>query len=216
MRPVVIWDWNGTLLDDVAACVAAINELLTARSLPPVTIERHATLFTFPVRTYYEHLGFKLDTESFADIALEYHSAYDRAFGTAALRPEAHATLTALADRGIQQYVLSASEESRLNEQLAEAGILGFLSGTAGLGDLQARSKVERGRRLLEQEAIEPTSAVLIGDTVHDHDVATALGAQSVLVTGGHQSRQALSATGAPVVATLGAAVDLALQGSQI
>ena len=46
----VIWDWNGTLLDDAVLCVEVMNVVLARRKLPPLTAERYADRFRFPVR----------------------------------------------------------------------------------------------------------------------------------------------------------------------
>jgi phosphoglycolate phosphatase len=207
MTPVVIWDWNGTLLDDVQACVAAINDLLQSRRLPAISVPEHVAAFTFPVRTYYQRIGFDLDSEPFSDVAVEYHAAYDHHARHAGLRMDAISALEAVAAAGLRQYVLSASEEQRLNQQLRHHSVAPFLAASAGLGNLEATSKVERGRQLLAQEQIDPQTVWLIGDTVHDHDVARLLGCNSILVTGGHQTAPALRATQSPVVGSLTTAV---------
>ena len=60
----VIWDWNGTLLDDATACVAAINALLERRLLPQVTHQQYLDIFDFPVRNYYLQLGFDFSKDT--------------------------------------------------------------------------------------------------------------------------------------------------------
>ena len=80
----VIWDWNGTLLDDVDACVQAINLLLEPRGLAPMTRARYHREFTFPVRRYYDTMGFDFSAETFDDVAVEYHQAYESVVGTQA------------------------------------------------------------------------------------------------------------------------------------
>ena len=61
----VIWDWNGTLLDDNWLCVEVMNTLLSSRNLPLLTLERYRDIFDFPVKNYYEKLGFNFKKESF-------------------------------------------------------------------------------------------------------------------------------------------------------
>src|SRR5262245_43055202 len=50
----VIWDWNGTLLNDVTHAIDTINFLLEPRGLPLMSIERYREIFGFPIRRYYE------------------------------------------------------------------------------------------------------------------------------------------------------------------
>ena len=47
----VIWDWNGTLVDDAWLCVEIINELLARRGLAPITPCKYSAVFGFPLRT---------------------------------------------------------------------------------------------------------------------------------------------------------------------
>ena len=53
----IIWDWNGTLVDDTWLCVEIINKLLKKRNLKLVTIDDYKEKFMFPVREYYIELG---------------------------------------------------------------------------------------------------------------------------------------------------------------
>ena len=57
----IIWDWNGTLLDDRWLCVEGINQALVKRDLPPISEDRYRKIFTFPVKEYYKKLGYTLE-----------------------------------------------------------------------------------------------------------------------------------------------------------
>ena len=96
----VIWDWNGTLLDDVEICIASINRLLARRELPAMTVDRYRKVFTFPVQRYYEEMGFDFTAESFADVAVEYHDAYEELVPGANLHSDALAALDQLRESG--------------------------------------------------------------------------------------------------------------------
>ena len=92
----VIWDWNGTLLDDVEICVASINRLLARRDFEQMTVGRYHRIFTFPVQVYYELMGFDFSLESFEDVAVEYHEAYEDLVGRANLHVDALSALDRL------------------------------------------------------------------------------------------------------------------------
>jgi phosphoglycolate phosphatase len=207
MRGAVIWDWNGTLLDDVEVCIAAMNRLLARRSLGDLTLDRYREVFTFPVQTYYERMGFDFSRESFADVAVEYHDEYEELVLGAELHADAMTVLERLHQAGREQAVLSALEETRLRRELSVRGISGYFSHVYGLSDLHAISKATRGRELLEQMSVNG-DAWMIGDTVHDAEVAATMGARCVLVTCGHHAAEQLRSTGAPVFSNLAEAVS--------
>jgi phosphoglycolate phosphatase len=205
----IIWDWNGTLLDDVDICIDAANKLLSPRGLPPMTRQRYRRVFAFPVQDYYEEMGFDFALESFSDVAVEFHAAYESAVRSADLHADAISVLKALNEDGAQQVVLSALEETRLQNELRIRDIKRYFTHAYGLSDLHARSKTERGRELLETLGSDGTGCWLIGDTDHDAEVADSLGVSCILVACGHHAEERLQSTGERVVPTLTAALDI-------
>ena len=205
----VIWDWNGTLLDDVEICIAAINRLLARRELGAMSLERYRRVFSFPVQRYYEEMGFDFTAESFADVAVEFHDAYEELVPGANLHGDAVPALNQLKACGIQQVVLSALEERRLRNELRVRNIDHYFTHAYGLSDLHARSKIERGRELLEAVGSNGARCWMIGDTDHDAEVAASLGVQCVLVACGHHSEDRLGSTGARVAQNLTEAISI-------
>jgi phosphoglycolate phosphatase len=199
----VIWDWNGTLLDDVEICIASANRLLARRGLSEMTLDRYRRVFTFPVQVYYEEMGFDFATESFADVAVEYHEAYEAYVRGAQLHGDAISVLENLKALGIRQVVLSALEEDRLLNELRVRNIDHYFRHAYGLSDLHARSKTARGRELLRALDSDGSGCWMIGDTDHDAEVADALGVSCILVACGHCSGDRLKSTGERVVANL-------------
>ena len=128
------------------------------------------------------------------------------------LCPGAHGALEWARDAGIRQVILSASRVEDLERQVTERGIRGCFDRLLGLGDIYAKSKVEVGRRFFRESGFDPGRAVMIGDSVHDFEVARAMGVRCVLQRAGHQTEAALRATGAPVVPGLPEAADFILR----
>ena len=122
--------------------------------------------------------------------------------GVASCPVTAHAadTLAALARRGWQQAVLSASRRDYLIEQVSTRGLQGFFTELLGLADIYGVSKVQLGTDYLRRTGIDPAACVMIGDTDHDAEVAAAIGAVCVLYTGGHQSRARLEKASSYVI----------------
>jgi phosphoglycolate phosphatase len=105
--------------------------------------------------------------------------------------------------------ILSASKETLLLEQLAQYPELdGCFDRVMGLTDIYAVSKVQRGVDFLREAGIPSDEAVFLGDTLHDAEVARAMGCQCLLIAGGHQKEETLRASGATVLPTLREAGD--------
>jgi len=198
----IVWDWNGTLLDDVQASVNTINRLLVARSLPPTDTDRYRTLFGFPVRNYYTAIGFRMEQENWDLLARTYHDLY-LADPSIRLRPEAVPVLRFCSDAGLGMSVLSASEQSILERMLSDAGITAWFDFIHGVDNLHGHSKVETGRQLIRRIPCPAAHVLFVGDTLHDHEVATDLGCRCVLISQGHQSHARLLAAGCPVLESL-------------
>lgn len=199
----IIWDWNGTLLDDVHLAVECMNLMLIKRDLPLLTPDRYKELFTFPVSDYYRSVGFDFDHEPFELPAMEFIERYNRMVWDCSLHPTALQVLNHFRSTGLRQAVLSAMQQDTLDRCLQHYQIAPFFEVVSGLDDHYAHSKLEVGRALVAELDLDPRQLLLIGDTIHDYDVATALGISCVLVTHGHQSGKRLSACGVPVVEDL-------------
>lgn len=206
----ILWDWNGTLLDDLQYGMDVRNRIFPAFQLPTIdTIEEYHAQFTFPIRTYYERAG--VTDDIFVAVAHAWMDEYVRGFPTVPLHPDALNTLERFQQAGLQQVVLSASKLDLLTEQIAQFDIQHYFAAVLGLGDIYAGSKEEIGRQYLQTCPILPEETLMIGDTLHDADVAAAIGAKCILVARGHQSRETLLTASVPVVDTLKAAADLIL-----
>ncbi len=199
----LIWDWNGTLLDDTWLCIEVMNESLRRRGLPLLTPERYEEVFEFPVINYYHRLGFDFTNETFESAGAEFIATYERRRHEAQLRPEARKVLEGLRAAGLRQSVLSAYRHDTLEELLHFHRVRGFFDHVVGADDIYARGKIGQGRGLIERLALDPARVLLIGDTLHDVEVASAIGCASALIHSGTQSRSRLQSSGAPILSSL-------------
>lgn len=198
----IFWDWNGTLLDDVRASVNAINSLLAARHLAPLSIAEYRRIFGFPVANFYRAIGFELEQEDWHQLAVDFHRLF---LADPSIRLHAHATATlhTLHAAGLGQSLLSASEASILKRMVSEYQVGDFFSQVCGIDNLYGNSKLALGHQLLTKLALPPTSILVIGDSLHDFEIATALGASCLLISHGHQSAARLRQSGAPLLESL-------------
>lgn len=187
----LLWDFNGTLLNDVDACVRCANRLLTAHGLPPLSsVAAYRDVFGFPIIEYYRRLGLDLDRLPYTELAPEWVRYYLEEVVSSELYDGITETLTAVRALGISQWVLSATELQMLTQQLDTLGIRSYFDGILGLGNIHAYSKEEIA---LDWKRTHPDATVLMfGDTDHDAAVAAAIHADCVLLTTGHQPRARL------------------------
>jgi len=199
----IIWDWNGTLLNDVDVVVGVINQLLGDRNLALLTVERYLAVFTFPVRQYYEQIGFDFTIEPYEIPAMQFITLYNKAVETCDLHVEVIPILSRLQSAGYRQFILSAMEQEQLEKTVDENGINDFFEDLFGLTDHFAASKIANGLSLIRKHGLNPERTLLVGDTIHDFEVAQAIGCNCVLVAKGHQSKERLVATGTHVLDSL-------------
>ena len=193
MLDAIIYDWNGTLIDDVSACHSILNRLLVRYNLSPVSFDVYRDVFTFPVIEYYKRVGFELDKYSFEEVASHFKPMYDEAFLSCNLYDGVRKTLSWARDNGIKQYLLSATQIDSLMEQIEHFGIGEYFDKIVGTDNFHGKSKIDEGRGLIESEGLRGKRFVLVGDTDYDATVARALGAEVMLVDFGHKPHEFLS-----------------------
>ena len=203
----IIWDWNGTLLDDTWLCVEIINQVLGDRKLPLVTRESHQEMFDFPVIEYYRRLGFDLEKESFEVLGDDFMSQYEERKFECSLFGDVRSVMKQLQQAGVGQNILSAYHHDYLIHVLEHFELVDGFNHILGAGDHYATGKKEQAAILLKKLGIDPTQLLLIGDTSHDFDVAASVGIPCRLVTTGNHPRSKLDLTGAPVFNSLQEAV---------
>lgn len=192
----VVWDWNGTLLDDVGLSLVVVNEMLSRRGLPRLDLKRYREVFCFPIRKYYERIGFDFDRDPFPTLAEEFVTRYYRQCHTCDLHDGVRTVLAIIRDQGRSQSILSASHAATLAPIIHRYGLGEYFSKINGLKNHHAAGKLEAGKEWLETERIDPGTVLLIGDTEHDAEVAAALGMSFILVSWGHQSGERLNPHG--------------------
>lgn len=183
----IIWDWNGTLLDDVGHAISVMNGLLQEHQLPLLTRERYRKVFEFPVIRYYETLGFNFEIESFESLCETFVDQFMEDFRGLSLVPEMKSVLTKLHQEGLSQSVLSATDQPNLDSMVTHFELKEVFHLVFGIDNRLASSKVDRGHELIRLSDIPKSETVIIGDTLHDLDVARALEIDVVLISHGHQ-----------------------------
>jgi len=195
----IIWDWNGTLLNDVGLCVDIINGVLSKRNLNSLSLDTYREVFTFPIKNYYIKAGFDFTQYSFEEVGQEWMGEYERRRKECLLHSGVQETLILLKGKNIDQSILSAYPHNTLIEIISHFNLNNFFSYIIGLDNIYATSKVELGRELMKKIGNGNGKVLLVGDTEHDCEVALEIGADCVLIASGHQSKAKLLNCKVPV-----------------
>ncbi|MCM8541336.1 MAG: HAD hydrolase-like protein [Lentisphaeraceae bacterium] len=197
----ILWDWNGTLVNDMDLCVSVTNSLIQKRKMKLINREIYQREFTFPVVDFYEKIGFDFRNESYEDMAEEWILEYKKNFeANSSLNGAVVEVLTNVETMGFRQSVLSACEVELLNHSIRHLNLGRFFHQIHGTGNNHAHGKVDLAHSLISQEHCSPEESLLFGDTVHDFEVAEAVGIDCVFIANGHQHEDRLKKTGAPVI----------------
>lgn len=199
----IVWDWNGSLLDDAWLCVEILNEIRADCGMEAFSVQDYREIFDFPIRNFYATMGFDITDASFEALAANFITRYEARRTQANLRPYAREALLAFGECGIQQSLLSAYRQETLESVVLHWRLEPHFERMIGLEDHYAASKLENGIRWTQELDCPPERILFIGDTVHDFEVARACGADCVLIEGGHQSCPRLEACGVPVLTEL-------------
>lgn len=188
----IIWDWNGTLLNDVEMCINCMNQLLEPRNLPKLNLNRYREVFTFPVQDYYEEIGIDFNKDPFEIIGHQFMDLYFEGLKTCNLHPDVIEVLNFFQSSGKKQFILSAMEQNALENSLLDFGISSYFSAVYGIDNHLAAGKTSRALQMITENQIDVSHSVLIGDTIHDFQVARELKIKCILIANGHQSQTKL------------------------
>ena len=196
----IIWDWNGTLFNDVELSIDIINNILTGMELKPLSITEYKDIFTFPIKEYYTKAGMDFDKYSFEKVGRQWINEYEKRRLEGRLYDGAEEILQFISDNGQEQSILSAYSQITLVEIVGHFKLENFFSHLVGLDNIYADSKIELGKEFMKTIGNGRGEVLLIGDTVHDYEVAREIGVKCLLIADGHQSKEVLSVCGVPVL----------------
>jgi len=207
----VIWDWNGTLVDDLPVVVASVNFSLAKLGAGPITADDYRNLYIRPVRVFYDRLlGRPVTDDEWAQIDGTFHAAYASAVEQIPLTADAERAIVAVTAAGSTQSILSMWWHDDLMTEVVRHGLDRVMERVDG----NTRDAGETKARLLDlhlQKLNDARSCVMIGDALDDAHAALATGIPCVLYDGGSHHRSELDTVGVPVAGSLTEAAAIAL-----
>jgi len=197
----IIWDWNGTLFNDVDLCAEIMNVLLTQESLPNISTQKYKEIFTFPVEEYYKIAGHTFERKSFEVLGKQFMIEYELRKDNCQLYPGVLKLLALLNEKSISQHLLSAYEQQSLNNILKYYSIDNYFQNIVGLDNIYASGKLDLANKLARKihSIGKAGNILLIGDTIHDYEVAKGINSDCILLSHGHQNEERLLKLGIPI-----------------
>ena len=186
MKKTIFWDFNGTILDDAYLVYEILVDMLEEVNQPTVTFEQYLNIFTFPVRDYYAQV-YDLEKTPFDGLAKRFIELYMTRSLNAKLHDHVVETIQYFKAKGYRNVVLSASEKNNLLKQLKYYHIDHLFDAVLGTDNVHANGKIGIGNAYIKDHHIDTQHAVMVGDTIHDAEVAESLGVSFVCFTKGHQ-----------------------------
>lgn len=195
----LFWDFNGTIFADMIAGMDSTNQMLSERGMREIAdLDEYREVFDFPIKEYYRALGFDFEVEPYEVLAPLWVDIYNERSKESSVVEGVLPTSKKVRELGMCQVVFSATEREMLLRQMGELGIRECFDEVIGLDNIHAESKLHLAKRW--REANPDAKILYVGDTLHDAENAKALGADCLLFTGGHQSRNRLSKTGCTLI----------------
>ncbi len=186
----IIWDWNGTIFDDLDLCYRIYSRLAIIFDFDELSIQEYRRLYRFPLDQFFYDRGFRGDINR---LALEYRKIYTKGVNKCRIHPGARKLLREFTARGIPQHVVSAHNHNDLQYMIERYKLRRHFSSVNGLSGIEGGSKQKLAVSVLERENLPGSSVLFIGDTDHDYDVALSVSAESWLVAEGHSAIERLA-----------------------
>lgn len=212
MKPHIIWDWNGTLLNDFSVSLNATNEALSEINIPKITSLCYKENYSVPVDDFYHKIiGRTTTRDEWKRIGQKFNEIYKPEVIKAPLADKAMHILKNVKS----QSICSLMENDLLLSMVESFGVRDYFSLIQGRSHPLLKEGKEKHLEahinwLVSRLNIDKRVMILIGDTVDDAYSAKTAGIKSILYSGGTYSYDRLKATGQPVAKTLDEAIVLA------
>ncbi len=189
----IIFDWSGTLVDDLPAVWAASNHVFERAGVEPFTLERFRSEFQLPFAPFYARYVAHVPI---ADLERWFHERFAQVQDSVVALPFAREFLEFGRAAGWRMFVLSAVHPRLFAAQAAATGFAEFVEKPyVGVAD-----KREVIARLLAENGLNPAETLFIGDMEHDVETARHGGVPSAAVLTGYNSAEQLRAAGPDLI----------------
>ncbi len=188
----ILWDWNGTILNDTPVAFEATNILLKRYNYPTITLEYYRDNVDTPIVNFYSKI-FDLTKENMETLDNEWCVLYNELSYKIKLHDGVESVLKQFSEHNCHQAVLSAFKTEEITKFADRFSVDHYFKAILGTQNIVMESKTMRGKKYMQENSLEPEETLYIGDTAHDCDTALGLGIDCVLLSCGQQSEKVLS-----------------------
>lgn len=188
----ILFDFNGTLVDDLDLCLDLLNEMLESCHHKSVNKDEYLEIFDFPVIEYYKKAGFVFPEDNFPVLADYFIKQYSSRNKECPIFDNVIEILNYFKSIGKNLFIVSASEKTLLLNQLKQYKIDEYFNDVSGLDNINATSKIESAKKFILEKKLDLSKTIFVGDTLHDFEVSKVLGVDCILISKGHQSKKRL------------------------
>jgi phosphoglycolate phosphatase len=182
----LIFDWSGTLVDDMGPVIEATNAVLGKYGIAPYDREGFRRSFRLPYREFYQEM---LPGIALEELEAHFRPAFDGATSLVTVLPHAREKLEWAKARGLRMFVLTSMDADAFGRQLEEFGMKEFFEATyAGVMD-----KREIIAEILETHNLAKDETAFVGDMTHDVETAKHGGISSIAVLTGYHHAEVLA-----------------------
>jgi phosphoglycolate phosphatase len=185
----IIWDWNGTILNDVDNNINAVNTILQKGNLSVISKEEYRKKIKIPIKQFYNDIGLNTnDPETYSLITNDYWEYYNMGYkNNTKINDGIENILNKLKENNINNYLLSATQHDELIKQVKDKGMEIYFKDIIGNNNYEVKSKLEKAQELIKNENMKITNTILVGDMINDYELAEELGIKCILYSNGHQ-----------------------------
>ncbi len=193
MLDSIIFDFNGTLLDDFDVTYNIEKNIFKSLGYKGFSKKRCKDTFINPINKYYDALGLNSKDYDYKKMNNDFFNEYlKRRKEESHLFKNEKEVLCELKARGFKLYILSATEINLLKEQLEYLKIKDLFTDFIASNDSESKSKIEYGKEFVNKHNLNKDNCVLIGDTLHDYECAEEFNIDSIMFLKGHNSKKKL------------------------
>ena len=199
----IIFDFNGTILDDFDLTYKIEKNIFNSIGFKKFNKKICKDTFTNPINVYYKNLGLDENKYNYNELNSTFFNTYLSKWkeGSYLFKDEKECLLD-LKARGFKLYILSATEINLLKEQLEFFKIYNIFDGICAAKNQEGKSKIEFAKEFINQNNLNSSNTILVGDTIHDFECANEFGFDSIFFLKGHNSKKRLSITNKPLVSS--------------
>ena len=183
----LIFDWSGTLVDDLGPVIEATNAVFERYHLPPFDRDRFRREFRLPYSEFYAEF---LPDIPLAELEVHFRPAFSSAKSPVTVLPHAREKLEWCTHHGIRAFVLTSMDTQAFERQMDDFQLRQHFEATYS-GVIDKRDMIHE---IIERHRLKPQETAFVGDMTHDVETARHGGLSSIAVLTGYQHPEVLAA----------------------